>query len=730
MPTRSTENQLETHHCNSVSLAVDEIIALAGTKLTVASPLGIGKSNYLLNALWQRARDDSSFELDLFTALSLALPMAGGFLEKRFLLPFLQRHFGEDYPDLLHIQDQLSLQVPANASVAEFYMQSGNFLKNSPAQRNYTSSNYTHAARDMADRGVNVIVQMVGLEERDGKLIYSLGSNPDTTQDLLDIIHRRGSKRPLLVAVVNRNMPFMTGAAERSSDFFDLIVDDPETQHTLFAPPIGSVGLVDHSIGLHASTLIADGGTLQIGIGSLSDALVHALCQRHTDPDAYQQLLINSDIHNRYDWLNLQDLGQFSNGLYAASEMFMDGFMHLYKAGILKRKVWPDAALHRFINSGQHAPVVNAEFFEAICSQQVLPAILDKQQLLRLQRLGIVRTDIEYKNDQWLTAEGQYLDPDIRVAENRLAICERALLLGQEIKGAAVLHAAFFLGSANFYAWLRSLQGAERELFQMTAVSQINELYGGEELDRAQRVKARFLNTTMKVTLLGAAASDGLDNNQVVSGVGGQYNFVAMAHALPDSRSVLMLRSTHGSGKSIKSNIVWTYPYDTIPRHLRDVVITEYGIAMLRGKSDEDCIKAMICIADSRFQADLLSTAKQFGKLDQAWSIPAEYSENTPAGLKTRLKQGINDDSFPEWPFGSDFSTVELRLIKALGWLKKATKSRTALFLTIIKAVFRPLAIQEYEQEFERMHLLTVSAMQEKLYQRLLSLALQQTQKS
>jgi len=55
------------------------------------------------------------------------------------------------------------------------------------SQRHYTSANYTHAARDMADRGVNVIVQLVGIEERDGEICYSFGSNPDTTQDLLDI---------------------------------------------------------------------------------------------------------------------------------------------------------------------------------------------------------------------------------------------------------------------------------------------------------------------------------------------------------------------------------------------------------------------------------------------------------------------------------------------------------------------------------------------------------------
>lgn len=47
----------------------------------------------------------------------------------------------------------------------------------------------------------------------------------------------------------------------------------------------------------------------------------------------------------------------------------------------------------------------------------------------------------------------------------------------------------------------------------------------------------------MMTTLLGDAISDGLDDGNIVSGVGGQYNFVAQAHQLPTARSVLMLRS-------------------------------------------------------------------------------------------------------------------------------------------------------------------------------------------
>ena len=88
----------------------------------------------------------------------------------------------------------------------------------------------------------------------------------------------------------------------------------------------------------------------------------------------------------------------------------------------------------------------------------------------------------------------------------------------------------------------------------------------------------------MMLTTLGAAISDGLADGRVVSGVGGQYNFVAMAHALPGARSMLCVRSTRRKDGRLSSNIVTSYGHCTIPRHLRDIAITEYGIADLRGR--------------------------------------------------------------------------------------------------------------------------------------------------
>jgi len=195
-----------------------------------------------------------------------------------------------------------------------------------------------------------------------------------------------------------------------------------------------------------------------------------------------------------------------------------------------------------------------------------------------------------------------------------------------------------------------------------------------------QRRDARFFNTCMMATLLGAAVSDTLENGQVVSGVGGQYNFVAMAHALEGGRSILLLRATRRSGGKLRSNIVWNYGQATIPRHLRDIYVTEYGVADLRGKSDEECIVAMLGIADARFIDALAAQAKAAGKLRRDFVVPDAWRLNTPAHLGAALAP--HHERFPHFPFGSDFDDTELRLLPALQRLQalSANKARLAVF--------------------------------------------------
>jgi len=662
-----------------VDACVERVLAHGGAELRVALPLGLGKPNALVNALYARVAAEPARRLKLYTALSLSRPSPHNPLERRFLEPFLARHFGDDYPDLAYVAAQHADALPPNVRVHEFYFQSGALLNVPSAQRDYISMNYTHVARDVVGAGINAILQLIAVRDDGEHRRYSLACNPDVTADLLDHMAAAGAPRPLVVGVIHPDLPFVGNEAEVAPGFFDLILDAPACRHTLFALPREPVDAAEYALGLHASTLVRDGGTLQIGIGALSDALVYALTLRQTDNAAYRSVL---DALGPPHALAAAVGGSapFEAGLYGASEMVMDGFMRLCETGVLKRRVYDDFALERAVEARVIGDVLPVEASARLLAHGVLPPIVDAHELARLMRFGLLPRGTRLEGEALLLPDGSRLPaaPAAHPAAWDRLLAGRSLCEGRYLRG------AFFLGSKPFYAWLRALDGAAFDGLSMTRVSDINQLYGGREaLDALQRRDARFFNTCMMATALGAAVSDGLADGQIVSGVGGQYNFVAMAHALAGGRSILLLRSTRSTHGTAQSNILWNYGHCTIPRHLRDVFVTEYGIADLRGKSDEDCVLAMLAITDARFQPELVARAQAACKLRRDFTLPDAWRQNTPQRLHDALAAAQRKGLFPTFPFGSDFSAEELALLPALKRLQavSVSKPRLAAFL-------------------------------------------------
>ncbi|MEO8986654.1 MAG: acetyl-CoA hydrolase, partial [Rhodanobacter sp.] len=328
-----------------------------GPDLRVAAPLGLGKPHALLNALCRLTAADPTRSMRLYTALSLTRPQPKPGLEQRFLQPFLDRHFGSDTVDPQYALDQARDTLPPNVAVHEFYLQSGALLRSGSAQRSYISQNYTHVARDLAVQNINLLVQLVARREGADGVYYSLSCNPDLTLDFLRQVQLAGSPRPLCVAVVHPDLPYLGGSAEVPAGYFDVELS-PEASPRLFALPRLPVDLGEYAIGLHASTLVKDGGCLQIGIGALSDALVKGLLLRQHENTAWRCMLVALDpagsVHAQAR--SLGGLAAFDSGLYGASEMVMDGFMHLQQGGILKRRSWDDLALERASAAGQLSP--------------------------------------------------------------------------------------------------------------------------------------------------------------------------------------------------------------------------------------------------------------------------------------------------------------------------------------------------------------------------------------
>jgi acyl-CoA hydrolase len=210
------------------------------------------------------------------------------------------------------------------------------------AQQGYISTNYTFVARDMGVQGMNVIAQAVAARGDGDDLRLSLSSNPDVTAEVIERYAELG--KPLLkVGVINRRMPFMPNGAEVAPSMFDVVVTDPQATHTLFGAPNNKVSAADYAIGLHAASLVEDGGTLQIGIGSLGDAIAQALIVRDRHGAEYRRLLDTLCP----DGLDGRLTGRFDRGLYGCSEMFVNGFLRLIEAGIIRREVFADVGLQR-----------------------------------------------------------------------------------------------------------------------------------------------------------------------------------------------------------------------------------------------------------------------------------------------------------------------------------------------------------------------------------------------
>ena len=557
----------------------EAIVEKVGKRIVLALPLGLGKANHIVNALYAKAVADPSIRLTIFTALTLTVPRAKSELEHRFLDPIVQRLFA-GYPELDYATAIRAGKVPPNIEINEFFFEAGEWLSSPYAQQQYISANYTHALHYVLDRGVNVVGQLVAHRPEEAARPYSLSCNPDLTLDLLTLRHQRRADF-LFAGQVNSELPFIPGDAAIGAGEFDMLLESPATDFPLFAPPREPVSVTDYAAGLHAASLVPDGGTLQIGIGSLGDAVAQALVLRQRHNAEYCGMLTRLGYDPERDTAVHNE--PFTTGLYGCSELFVEGLLDLFQADILKREV-----------------------------------------------------------------------------------------------NGIVLHAGFFIGSRAFYRTLREMPRDIIQKFGMTSISFVNELYGDEAKKRRARTNARFLNDAMMATLLGDVISDGLEDGRIVSGVGGQYNFIAQGFALEGGRSAIVLHATRTAAGKTQSNIRWRYGHTTIPRHLRDIIVTEYGIADIRGKSDSETIAAMLGITDARFQDELLRQAKDAGKIARSFELPPSARDNTPEAINRALRGAAGAGLLPAFPFGTDFTEVEQRLLPALQALKSASPAGLA----------------------------------------------------
>src|ERR1700743_2138168 len=94
----------------------EHIIRDVGTRLVVGLPLGLGKANHIVNALYERAVADPAIDLTFLSALTLEKPKPVNLLERRFITPVIDRLFGA-YPDPAYAAPLREGRLPATLRV-------------------------------------------------------------------------------------------------------------------------------------------------------------------------------------------------------------------------------------------------------------------------------------------------------------------------------------------------------------------------------------------------------------------------------------------------------------------------------------------------------------------------------------------------------------------------------------------------------------------------------------
>jgi acyl-CoA hydrolase len=162
----------------------------------------------------------------------------------------------------------------------------------------------------------------------------------------------------------------------------------------------------------------------------------------------------------------------------------------------------------------------------------------------------------------------------------------------------------FALGTAELYSWLDG--NPEVRFLPVEVVNAPHTI--------ARNHEVVSINSAIEVDLYGQIVADRVRGRQY-SGIGGHEDFVAVSGLQLEDRSLVCLPSTATMDGATVSRIIAAVPAGTTvttPRHQVDVVITEYGVAELRGRTTRERAVALAAVAHPDFRDELHAAAAAY----------------------------------------------------------------------------------------------------------------------
>ncbi len=211
--------------------------------------------------------------------------------------------------------------------------------------------------------------------------------------------------------------------------------------------------------------------------------------------------------------------------------------------------------------------------------------------------------------------------------------------------------ASFCMGKKETYEYLHRNPAVELRTIDRT----------NKPLVIAQHPNMVAINSALEIDLTGQASAESL-GKVFYSGIGGQADFMRGAALAPNGKTILVMPSTAQKG-SVSRIVPFLKEGAGVTLNRGDVhyVVTEHGIAYLKGKNIRERAMALIAIADPKFRPELIEEAKKSSLIykDQAF-IPGEagnYPEHleTYKSTKTGLEVLLRPIKISDEPLVKDF---------------------------------------------------------------------------